>query len=484
MPTMAVPSEATTVIEPLHVLLIEPDDDTRGLLELALSARGYVVISGDTAAAGIAAVDAEPFPVIVIGDSVPGFDIALLCRRLRAAPNSSESTIIVLSHRAGAVDREKLLAAGASDCLVWPADALLLRSYLEAAERLSTRTPDDTEGVAGDVDAAEATITLGRDGTIRSIGPQIERWLALQRGSTIGMSAFSLLHIDDAPELLALATQALRAAETTEPVTVRCRTGAGSWRRLRLRATSRLDDPELRSLVLLASPVDHAQPDPPDAGLWDGATGLAGISLFMDRLDHALQLAERRLEPVVAMTLEVDPAGDAAPDDVARAVADCVTANLRRGDTAARLSTLEFGLILEGAVSADEAAGIGQRILRGLVAASPGDSALLGLARVGIVVSWNGYGTAASVLDHAQHAAAAAACAQAADERFVVLELGRPPVDAVPPVRRTRPEPADSAPEDMSSPWFTPLMERIGALEIEIGRLNDRRLAAAKCAGR
>ena len=87
--------------------------------------------------------------------------------------------------------------------------------------------------------------------------------------------------------------------------------------------------------------------------LYDLLTELSTRSLFLDRIEHALHSAKRHASTVVVMVLNLnrfqeinDTHGRETGDRVLREMARYLSENLRRSDTAARLGSDEFGVLL------------------------------------------------------------------------------------------------------------------------------------------
>lgn len=103
--------------------------------------------------------------------------------------------------------------------------------------------------------------------------------------------------------------------------------------------------------------------------LHDDLTGLANRASFWDRLAHRLDVADRRESGLAVLFLDLDDfktvndtLGHAAGDQLLVDIAGRVTAELRAGDTAARVGGDEFLVLLDEVATGEAALAVAQRV--------------------------------------------------------------------------------------------------------------------------
>jgi diguanylate cyclase (GGDEF)-like protein len=127
----------------------------------------------------------------------------------------------------------------------------------------------------------------------------------------------------------------------------------------------------------------------------DGLTGLPNRTLFLERLDRALDVGARARTAIAVLFLDLDlfkqvndTLGHAAGDELLRGVAARLRAAVRGGDMAARLGGDEFAILLEPVHDAGQAQEIAGRITAAIAQPFPiAGKEVLTRASIGIALS-------------------------------------------------------------------------------------------------
>ena len=143
-------------------------------------------------------------------------------------------------------------------------------------------------------------------------------------------------------------------------------------RQLRISLHNRLDDPDLRGIVVRVTDITKASAlseQLVEQALHDPLTGLPNRALFSDRLANATARHGRLGRMLAVVCLDVDhfavindTLGHAVGDNVLTVVASRLGAVLRGGDTAARLGGDEFAIILEESGDEDDVRAVVGRV--------------------------------------------------------------------------------------------------------------------------
>jgi len=213
---------------------------------------------------------------------------------------------------------------------------------------------------------------LEADGTVRYTSPAVEKVMGYKPEEQVGTNAFESVHPDDRDRALDTFAEILKRPGLHPPLEFRLPHKDGSWRYLEHIVNNLLDDPVVRGVVITTRDVTerNAMEDQlHHQAFHDPLTGLPNRTLFMDRLEHAVTLANRRGSKVAVLFIDLDnfkvvndSLGHNAGDQLLIAVAERLMACLRSEDTAARLGGDEFTILVEDIVSVGEVVQLAGRI--------------------------------------------------------------------------------------------------------------------------
>lgn len=110
-------------------LIIEDDDDIRGLLEIVLTQMGFEVSAAETGTAGVALARSTEADLITLDIGLPDRDGIDVLEELRTF---HQGTIVMLTARDQSADMATATAAGADAYLVKPFRPRSLRTDLAA----------------------------------------------------------------------------------------------------------------------------------------------------------------------------------------------------------------------------------------------------------------------------------------------------------------------------------------------------------------
>lgn len=103
-----------------RVLVVEDDDDSRGIVVTVLSLEGYRTLEATDGRAAVALARRERPDLIIMDFAMPGLDGWEAMRRLKADPNSADIPIIALTAFAMRGDEERARKAGCDAYLSKP----------------------------------------------------------------------------------------------------------------------------------------------------------------------------------------------------------------------------------------------------------------------------------------------------------------------------------------------------------------------------
>lgn len=114
----------------LKILVVDDDEDLRGLLTVLLEAGGLRVLAVESAEEALARMESEAISLLILDWNLPRMSGIDLCRRLRAQPNSTRLPILFLTAHSEAADVEEAFESGADDYLAKPFRAPELRARI------------------------------------------------------------------------------------------------------------------------------------------------------------------------------------------------------------------------------------------------------------------------------------------------------------------------------------------------------------------
>lgn len=254
---------------------------------------------------------------------------------------------------------------------------LALQSVDATEERLRARNERRFRSLVQN--SSDVVTLIGPDNIVRYQSPSVQALLGRDADVMAGQPLDLLIHPDDAPTARSQLTKVLSGGlgATTN---FECRVGHadGSWRDVDTNITNLLDDPEVGAVVLNSRDVSvrrSLEHELNHQAFHDALTGLANRALFIDRVTHALDRAQRQDGPVAVLFLDLDDfkvvndsLGHPAGDQLLVAVAERLKDSTRPGDTVARFGGDEFALLLESGRMPEAAQTVATRVAEALKA--------------------------------------------------------------------------------------------------------------------
>ena len=144
------------------VLVIDDDDDIRGLVAELLQRAGLDVEQAPDGRAGLRAFHQTPADLVVLDVSMPELDGWQTLERIR---DLSDVPVIMLTARGAELERVRGLQAGADDYMVKPFGRQELVARVQALLRRARSSGDDHQDSYGDdhltIDFAQRAVTYG-----------------------------------------------------------------------------------------------------------------------------------------------------------------------------------------------------------------------------------------------------------------------------------------------------------------------------------
>jgi diguanylate cyclase (GGDEF)-like protein/PAS domain S-box-containing protein len=240
----------------------------------------------------------------------------------------------------------------------------LQRAAQESRERLQTIVRNSSDCI----------MIIDSDGTMHMLTGTVAPIFG--DGSVERLPLLDFVHADDAAQVRAFVAAVASKPDAPQEAEWRMRYADGSFRHVAAAATSLLDDPRVRGIVLTVRDVEDRKAFEEQLrhrAFHDALTGLANRALFYDRVEHALTRGARADAHVGVLFVDLDDfktvndtRGHADGDRLLQEVAMRLESCLRAGDTAARLGGDEFGVLVENVSGPDSLEATAARVLEAL----------------------------------------------------------------------------------------------------------------------
>lgn len=262
---------------------------------------------------------------------------------------------------------------------------------------------------------------LDKNGICQYISPSLDRILGYTAEELIGKSVLELIHPDDRwwmQQVIEGVKQHSRSRRGLDQYRVRHKNGYLCV--FEAVAMNLLDDESVRGIVINCNDITEkksAEEQLLHQSLYDSLTDLPNRALLTDRLQQALARTRRHPNYLFAvLTIDLDrfkvineSHGHSVGDQLLVATAKRLEACLRPGDTAARISSDEFVILLEPVHDLDDAVGLAALIQTAIAQPQELDGHKLFItASIGIAMSSANYQWAGDILRDASIAMAQA----------------------------------------------------------------------------
>jgi len=124
-----------------RILVVDDEDNVLRMLEYALGAKDYEVVTAETGKEALAKVAAGAPDLVILDINLPDMAGMVVCQQLRGAPETANLPVIMLSALAGVADTIHGLEVGADEYVTKPfeVDEVVARvtALLDRTRRLS-----------------------------------------------------------------------------------------------------------------------------------------------------------------------------------------------------------------------------------------------------------------------------------------------------------------------------------------------------------
>lgn len=363
-----------------NVLIVDDLDVNRLLVKNALKSEIFHVSEAIDGEQALRCIQMNQYDVVLLDIMMPGIDGAEVCRIVRKELHDDLLPIIMVTAMDDPEGIGIAFQAGANDYISKPFSKYELSSRVKSfAER--RRIEKELIKRKEYIDAVMANmrdgiITIDEHGLIDSFNPAAEQMFGFSQQAIIGehikslftisshqqyqdhIASLTLLDSESKAEVMPLVLEGLRKDGSIFPLDLLLSEMKIGDKRLmigNIRDTTRRKQNEERMLYLAN---------------FDDLTGLPNRNLFQDRLQHAVERAQRAKQYVALFYIDLDDfkrindtmghkIGDQLVQSVAERLSDCV----RKSDTVARIGGDEFAVVLEGVDDTNSATQTADKII-------------------------------------------------------------------------------------------------------------------------
>lgn len=355
------------------ILIVEPEDRDRRLLELMLQPEGYITITATDGRTALAAVAEQSIDLVLLSITMPGMDGCEVASILKASSLTKSVPIIMVTTT---VDRETRLAAlatGVEEFLAKPIDRAelclrvrnllrlkeygdFLAGYNSVLEQRVTERTAELQRFRMAMDSTVDAIFLTSRTTMKfvEVNATASVLLGYTRDELLGLAPAELV-ATGGEDLKKTFDAVIEGTTTGSLVKTRARRKDGSDFAVERHRYARRSGDDWILVDVLHDITERVLADERLLHLahHDALTGLRNRTLFYDTLKKTLSLAARKHSQVAIMFLDVDhfkdvndTLGHVIGDQVLARIADVLVGCVRLRDTVGRLGGDEFALIL------------------------------------------------------------------------------------------------------------------------------------------
>jgi diguanylate cyclase (GGDEF)-like protein/PAS domain S-box-containing protein len=374
---MSEPGKGGRVNNTPVILVVDDDQFMRVMLQDALTSAGFEVI---TAADGVSAVQSfssRRTDFVLLDIIMPGKDGCETCLDIRTLPGGEYTPILMMTALDNANSIHRAFEAGATDFIAKPLNAELLvhrvRYMLRASQNVNRLAESQArlEMLKVAVDSLPIGITFSDvEGIIIYSNP-----------------AEAQMHGYEVEELIGKEARKFSTSNHSRPINAEQLKELGVWHResVNVRKNGEEFPAQLTSISVRNSEARYlgiittcedisyrkvAEKKIHQLAYYDLVTGLPNRGMFLERLHQSLAQAQRDLDKVNLIFLDLDnfkdvndTRGHDVGDKLLRSVAERLSACMRDSDVLARLGGDEFVVVCPAVANKENVAAVVQRIM-------------------------------------------------------------------------------------------------------------------------